>query len=567
MWGWLAGAAATALLALPVGVAATLLLALPAGVAARPRPHSLPAPASVWSQAGYVRAPGGPYLTDSVGRRLLLHGVDMTDKCGGGAVLARVVGTPCVGGARRAQLGFVLSPTARDPGRRFTAADAATLARLGFNFVRLGLIWEGLEPGPRNVHPNDPRYCSAHASGTSFPDLARGDPYSPTAVRAYLARTDRIVKLLARAGLRVVLDMHQDVYSSVFNNPRSPTPWNGEGAPAWAVCTGSARFAAPLQWGPGYIDPAVKVAIHHFFANDVSGDLQGQFDRVWSAVARHYRGDRDVIGYELYNEPEDFSIPTFDPELQCFYGGPDHEPSSCAQSGAQAPPGGAIGAIESVDRRHPVVYEPSVYTDYNHPESIGITEPLRFPRLVLAFHAYSAEQSSLMRELIAERDQTHTEQPGGPPLLMDEFGGSRHAASAAGTADLADGYELSWSYWSALELHDPTGNPREGLINQRTRRPYADKARALAIAYPAATAGTPGPWAFSRASGRLTYGYQVAPGVRSPSEIELPRWVYPRGYRVRARGARVLSRPGATVLELRADRRARLVLVKVYRRR
>jgi hypothetical protein len=78
-------------------------------------------------------------------------------------------GTPCLGPARGSRLAYVLSPGARDAGRRFTTADAATLARLGFDAVRLGIVWEGLEPGPAGVGPNDPRYCSPHAPGMRYP--------------------------------------------------------------------------------------------------------------------------------------------------------------------------------------------------------------------------------------------------------------------------------------------------------------------------------------------------------------------------------------------------------------
>ena len=85
----------------------------------------------------------------------------------------------------------------------------------------------------------------------------------------------------------------------------------------------------------------MQAAIHNFFANDVSGDLQGQFARVWRAVAHHYAGNADVVGYELYNEPTDFAFGAqFDAELQCFYGGAVREPASCQDSGSQALPTG-----------------------------------------------------------------------------------------------------------------------------------------------------------------------------------------------------------------------------------
>ncbi len=522
--------------------------------------------ASTWAPTGFATAPGGPYLRDAQGRLLEMHGVDLVAKCGGGAVPTRAAGSPCVGPNRGPHLAYVLSSRARDPGRRFTAADAATLVRLGFNMARLGVVWEGLEPGPRGVGPGDPRFCSAHPAGTPFPRLGRADPYDAAALQAYLTRTDRIVKLLADAGIRVLLDMHQDAFGSVFANRSGPTPWNGEGAPPWATCPGAAAFTAPAHWGAAYGDPAVKTAIHHFFANDVRGNLQGQFARVWQAVARHYRRNANVIGYELYNEPLDFLNPNFNTELQCFYGGPVDEPRSCASSGAQSPATGLIGAIRAVDQRHPIVYEPPSNTGYDRPESIGISEPLPFRGLVLGFHAYSQNQAALLGAMSAARAATRTQQAGGPPWLMDEFGASRHVVSASATADLADQHNLSWSYWAALQLHDPTGNPREALLRESSRQPIGGKAMALSVDYPAATAGTPGPWSYDRRTGTFIYRYQPAGSLRAPTEIVLPRYVYPHGYRVRVTGAVIVSPRGASVLKLRTRPRVRLVTVTVRRR-
>ncbi len=274
--------------------------------------------------AGTARARGGPYLTDGDGRALQLHGVNLVAKCGGGAAATAAPGTPCVGPAQGPRLAFVLSPTAGDPGRRFTAADAATLARLGFNVVRLGIIWEGLEPGPSGVGPNNPRYCGAQPAGEPFPRLGGADPFNAHVLDAYLARTGRIVALLAHAGIRVILDMHQDSFGSAFSNPAAPVPWNAEGAPPWATCTGAKTFTPTLTWPLAISDPAVQNAIHSLFANDVRGDLLGQLARVWHAVAAHFRGDPDVLGYEVYNEPEDLVAKSFDAELQCDYGGPGH---------------------------------------------------------------------------------------------------------------------------------------------------------------------------------------------------------------------------------------------------
>jgi endoglycosylceramidase len=544
---------ACVLLAL-TAVAAMLAAAGPAG-----------ATAGAWRGAGMVQAPGGPYLTDALGRRLQLHGVNLVAKCGGGARATAAVGTPCVGSARGPQPAFVLSPTAKDPGRRFTAADARTLSRLGFNVVRLGIIWEGLEPGPAGVGADDPRYCAPHRAGHRFPSLGKADPYDPRVAHAYLNKTDKIVRLLSEAGIRVVLDMHQDAWGSVFAGPTGPTPWNGEGAPPWATCTNRTPFTPPVTWPSAYFAPAVKTAIHHFWANDVRADLQAQFARAWTAVARHYRGNPDVVGYEIYNEPADFAAPQhFDRELQCDYGGPVHEPRSCAESGAHALRNGLIGAIQSADRRHVVFFEPGVLTDYGLPETIGITEPLRFRGVALAFHLYGPP-AKLLARVTSERARTRTNQPGGPPWIMDEFGADNNTTNTSDIVARADRAGLSWAYWAGFQLHDPTGNPFEALIDQQTRKPDRAKAPGLAVPYPLATAGRPGAQSFDSATGTFTFSYAPTPSTSAVTEIELPRDAFPHGYRVHVRGAEVVSTPGAAVLELSARARARRVRVNVTR--
>jgi len=535
--------------------AAVALLAIPPGAAALP---------DGWAGAGFVQARGGTYLTDAFGRRLQLHGVNLVAKCGGGAIDLPYPGTPCVGPARGPRLAYVLSPTARDPGRRFTARDAGTLARLGFNVVRLGIVWEGLEPGPPAVGPDDATYCAPHAPGAPFPRLGPSDPYDPATVRRYLARTDRIVALLARAGIRVIVDMHSDVYGSAFAYPLAPHPWNAEGAPPWATCTDGDPLTMPTGWPGAFGVSAVRVAIHHFWANDVRADLQGQFARVLAAVARHYRDNADVLGYDLYNEPNDQLSPVRDAELQCDDGGPRHEPASCAAAGGSALPDGLIGAVQRADPTHVVFYEPNGDSDYGIPTSIGISEPMRFPRLAFAFHIYGYPPLQIPQTL-DERGRMHTlPHRAPPPAVMDEFGATNRAARVAATVQLAEATDLSWAYWSAMQLHDPTrGSPYEGVLNQTTRRPYAALAQALAVPYAWATAGEPGLQSFDRVSRAFTYDFLSSPRIAAPTQIEVPAYTYPRGYTVRVAGARVVSRPNASVLALSCDGPARRVVVEL----
>jgi endoglycosylceramidase len=543
---------------------ASLVIVLSGALAVAAATLAAAAGADGWAGAGTVQAKGGPYLTDAEGRTLQLHGVNLVAKCGGGSVDMPVAGTPCVGPAQGPRLAYVLSPDAADPGRRFTAGDARTLAQLGFNVVRLGIIWEGLEPGPRDARINDPHYCAAHAPGTPFPRLAHGtDPYDPATVRAYLARTDRIVHLLAHAGLRVIVDMHSDAYSSAFFNAKGGTPWNGEGAPVWATCTAGARFRPSPGWGGFYLLRPIQIAMHHFFANNVRGDLQGQYARVWQAVASHYRGNGNVLGYEIYNEPNDYLVKQLDPELQCDYGGPLSEPRSCAVNHPNALPHGLIGAIQGADPTHVVFYEPSGNTDFGARETIGMAEPLRFPRLALAFHTYGDIPTQLA-QMATARAKTHTGQPGGPAWILDEFGASNNDALSGATVGHAETDNLSWAYWAGMQLNDPTGGQAyEGLLDQTTRQPYPNQARAMSVPYAWATAGTPGAQSFYRPAQTYRYRYTVDPKVHAPTEIEIPSYTYPLGYSVKVTGARVISPANAALLTLSADHGATTVSVTV----
>ncbi len=211
----------------------------------------------------FLHSPGGPYMYDSSGRMVILHGVNVVYK----------------------HAPYIAYP---DPGKpwNFDATDATQMQQLGFNVVRLGIEWQGLEPGSGG--PNQPKICTP---GTP------GDPheFNQVVADAYLAHVKATVDLLASHGISTLLDMHQDVYDKVFR---------GEGAPEWAVCTNNVPIVPKGgRWSNNYSNPQLDTAVGHFWRNDVVGDLQGQFDLVWSTVAKYFKDDPSVIGYDPYNEP------------------------------------------------------------------------------------------------------------------------------------------------------------------------------------------------------------------------------------------------------------------------
>ena len=100
------------------------------------------------------------------------------------------------------------------------------------------------------------------------------------------------------AGLWVILDMHQDLYSRKYL---------GDGAPEWACLDDGIPFVAmPGGWFMNYQTPAVIRAFDNFWANKPGPGgigIQDRFISAWQHVARRFKDDKNIIGYDVMNEP------------------------------------------------------------------------------------------------------------------------------------------------------------------------------------------------------------------------------------------------------------------------
>lgn len=188
--------------------------------------------------------PEGPVTTqgstfrDAAGRQVLLHGVNLVNKSKAEGYL---------------------------PG---SERDFEAMAGWGFNVVRLGILWAGLEPAPGRIS------------------------------EAYLEAIDQRIAWASKHGIRVLLDMHQDLYSAEFS----------DGAPAWATLTGGHPFEAGQGvWSDAYFNsPAVQHAFEAFWTNASAPDgvgLQDHLAAAWQRVARRYAANPTVLGFDLLNEP------------------------------------------------------------------------------------------------------------------------------------------------------------------------------------------------------------------------------------------------------------------------
>ncbi len=159
----------------------------------------------------------------------------------------------------------------KDPEREYLCGigqdEFKKISDWGFNVIRLGIIWDGLEPEPGEY------------SDSMFQCL------------------DESIKWARENGLYVILDMHQDLYSVRFS----------DGAPEWATITDDQPHYTGAVWSDAYlISPAVQTAFDHFWNNTPASDgvgIQDHYAQLWKYIAERYADEPAVIGYDLMNEP------------------------------------------------------------------------------------------------------------------------------------------------------------------------------------------------------------------------------------------------------------------------
>ena len=108
--------------------------------------------------------------------------------------------------------------------------------------------------------------------------------------------------------------------------------------------------------------------------------LQDRYAAAWAHVARRFAGNRNVLGYELMNEPWPGSIWSSCAQTQ---GCPTFDTGPFASFYRLV-----IGAIRRVDRRTLIWYEPQVLFNYGSNTNLP---SLGDPRLGFAFHDYCLE--------------------------------------------------------------------------------------------------------------------------------------------------------------------------------
>ena len=203
------------------------------------------------------------YVTDDLGRALILHGLNVDGDAKGD-------GLPSITEDEVHQLA----------------------AEYGFNHARYLIFWSRIEP-EQGVYDE-----------------------------AYLDEVETRLDWLADAGLHVVLDMHQDCWGDTIYQLAAgdDDPHGANGAPMWATIIDDQPHTQPEGfWSLCYISADVIRAFDNFWDHDGHPELQDHYAAMWAHVAARFHDHPAVIGYDIMNEPWEGSLvmdqETFDETL------------------------------------------------------------------------------------------------------------------------------------------------------------------------------------------------------------------------------------------------------------
>jgi endoglycosylceramidase len=301
--------------------------------------------------------------------------------------------------------------------------------------VAAGLVdyWSGTDPSVQDAPPHWPIDPAAYANGACppnditiwIPPLCRGDlaemrdvgvqvlrlaiswsllePQPGRYSATYLQRIRQVVDWASAERIYIILDMHQNAYSRYVGrvDPRHlPLP-NGaapglndyDGAPAWATFTDGMPSEKFL--GQREVNPAVFEAATSFWLN--RDGIQDRYIEAIAELARAYKDNSTVIGYNLFNEPWPGWIPppAFDDQLlfpayrrviDAVTGTRDGLP--CPVGWPYAPACGYIDLGIHADHQMYFV-EPGLVREVTDFPTHLPTQLTAYPNVVLGLHAYT----------------------------------------------------------------------------------------------------------------------------------------------------------------------------------
>jgi endoglycosylceramidase len=123
---------------------------------------------------------------------------------------------------------------------------------------------------------------------------------------AAIDRIERLVQKAAELDLYVILDMHQDLWARGEGENEA-----GRGAPGWTWQGNDQPHIHDPEtakvWSMAYFEsPKIQAQFDRFWSNAPGPDGVGLMEHwlsAWRALVERFAGYRNVVGYDLFNEP------------------------------------------------------------------------------------------------------------------------------------------------------------------------------------------------------------------------------------------------------------------------
>jgi len=411
-----------------------------------------------------------------------------------------------------------------DPTLSLSPQDFQNLRSWGFNFIRLHIAWEGVEP-------------------------TRGN-YNDT----YILQIRQIVRTAAQYNITVLLDAHQDLMSRKFC---------GEGFPAWAI--NHTNFPAPFKinitydekgyanitqclqmpFFKYYLTKNVQKAWEDFYTNE--NGTRDSFANMWQHVATFFKDEPNIIGYEILNEP--FSADLYEDPTSIIYAQKDDIKF------LQPLYSEVHKRVREVDNNTILFFEPMVDDATGVGLQKGPGGPGYNDKQALSHHVYCGivdndgepDVPAVCHGIDSFMFKNHQKNADkiGIPAFLTEFGAvsnsSRSATEISYVADLADEHLNSWSYWQFKGYNDITTQARpasiEGFYDEKGNL-QSEKVKALSRNYFYATCGLPIKQHFNHKTAEFTFTYKPKNNCNGAnSELFISEdFYYPNGFTYKFQG-------------------------------
>ena len=437
-----------------------------------------------------------------------------------------------------------------DPYISFTDKDIEILKNLGMNLVRLGIIWESIEYSEKSYN------------------------------KTHLQRMSNIVKKLEENGITVIIDAHQDMFSRLFC---------GEGAPKFYTeklsytknCNtnlfsrffGLLNACIPLSknnWrydengypliedcvAGSFIDyhksPELMSIYDSFFKNE-SGVLDA-FVEFWKKVAEEFKDKKNVLGYDIWNEPWASNLWI---DLKSLLPGYiDNHILIDFYSHIDA-------GISQVDPDYTMLFQPIPFPDtlplfggqaLSTFEKAPVDTSLRKQMFNVHSYCCAADQNICKdgepktsdydtcssfhdRKLKKNKEQAKKMNV---PLIVTEFGACSSSKACyyemLGFEKAADKYLTSWAYWMFKTYNDHTTTApegQEGIFNEDGSIQKM-KEKALSRTYILYYQGIPEQFEFNDKTKEFNAVFEYDKSINAPSVIYFnEKFNYKKGYKLK----------------------------------